>query len=661
MLDTLTGHLSMRRMLLVLDNLEHLLTAGGDIGDLVATAHGVSVIATSREPLRLSAEREHPVAPLDETAALELFCDRAHAVIPEFSPDAATEEVCRRLDGLPLAIELAAARTKTLSVVALLDRLEQRLPLLTSRRRDVDGRQRTLRATIEWSYDLLDDVERRLFARLAIFAGGWRLDAAEQICDADLDVLQSLADKSLVRTEEGRFRMLETIREYALERLNESGELEQLRARHADHFVQFGLRAEPELTGADQHIWLARLAGDYENLRAALEWCVESRPYDGLRLASALVVFWFNQSFYRDGLHWLEQVLAATDDDATTARAGALWGAGLLWALVGEAERAAPRLDGALALARRLDDPEIVARSLNVIGLLAFFQNDARRSRQLFEEAAETARAAGDKWGLADSLGTLGSIYPLQGEFDQAEAAGTEARAIGRQYSDLQGIRMANFGLALTAVMRGDLENARILSEEGLAICREIGDLWFVSYFLWILATAATAAGDVAIARAHAEESLKVAREIEGPLLVVCALDALAGVERAEGHNATARSHLLEAAELGRRAIVPGAYLASVLRGLGELALEAGELDAANAYFEESLERARAVEDAWGAARTQSARATLAEQRGEHDAAIALAQEALAIQQRMGDKLGVADTTQRIAAITSVSDDGGGT
>jgi predicted ATPase/class 3 adenylate cyclase len=650
----LVDHLRERELLLVLDNLEQVVQVGANLAALLAASPRLAILATSREPLRIRAEVTYPLKPLAEAPAVELFRQRAHMIEPEF--DATYErltELCERLERIPLAIELAAARVKVLSPDELLLRLDRRLPLLTAGARDAPTRQRTLRATIEWSYELLDEDERRLFMHLGVFVGGWTFDAAEQVCNADLDVLQSLADKSLIRSEDGRFRMLETIREFALERLEESDELERLRARHTEHFLRLGLRAEPELTGAQQHVWLERLAIDYENLRAALEWSTATRPADGLRLASALVLFWFNRSLYREGLHWLEEVLETSETQATAARAAALWGDGMLWALVGDAERAKPRLERGLALARELDEPAIVARTLEVIGLLAFFQNDARGARRLLEESAETARLAGDMWALADALGTLGSIYPLQGEFDLAEKVGAEARAIGRERGDRQGIRMANFGLALTAVMRGNLEDASTLSEQGLAICREIGDLWFVSYFLWILATTATVAGELRTARELAEESLKIARELEGPLLVVCALDALAAVDRAEGDAASARGHLLEAAELGRRTIVPDAYLASVLRGLAELAIAAGDLEAADDYLEESLARARSVDDVWGAARAQAWQATLAARRGEHDAAVSLAQEALATQDRIGDRLGAADTSDRIAAITS--------
>jgi predicted ATPase len=648
----LVDHLRERELLLVLDNLEQVVEVGPTLASLLAASPRLVILATSREPLRVRAEIEYPLKPLAEGPAVELFRNRAKTIDPEFEAlDEQLGELCERLDRIPLAIELAAARVKVLSADGLLARLDRRLPLLTGGARDAPARQQTLRATIEWSYELLDESERGLLMRLAVFVGGCTFESAEHICNADLDALQVLADKSLIRAEDGRVRMLETIREYAADRLEESGEREQLRARHAEHFLELGLRAEPELTRAQQHVWLERLAADQDNLRAALEWLATSRPADGLRLASALALFWFNRSLYRDGIHCLEQALASTEHDQTNARAGALWGAGLLSVLLGDAERGASRSEAALALARRLGDSAIVARALTVIGLLAFFQNDARRSRKLFEEAAEAARLAHDNWALADALGTLGSIYPLQGEFELAEAFGREARALGREYGDRQGIRMANFGLALTAVMRGDLGNARGLGEEGLAICRETGDLWFVSYFLWILARAAALSGDVTQARADAEESLKVARELEAPLLVVCALDALAGVELIEGNESAARALLMEAESLGRQAIVPDSYRASVLRGLGELAVAGGDLEDAAAYFEESLTRAGAVDDAWAAARAQASQATVAALRGDRDAALTLAQGALAVQERLGDRFGAADTTKRIAAI----------
>ncbi|MDP9285976.1 MAG: hypothetical protein M3P41_13635 [Actinomycetota bacterium] len=650
----LADYLRDRELLLVLDNLEQVINAAPGVGRLLESCPRLTVITTSREPLRLRVEHEYPLQPLAETSAVELFRQRAQAIAPAFDADfERLTELCRRLERIPLAIELAAARVKILSTDELLSRLERRLPLLTGGARDAPERQRTLRATIEWSYELLPEDERLLFGRLAVFAGGWTLHAAEAVCDAHLDVLQSLVDKSLARSEEDRFRMLETIREYALERLEDSNKADQLRRRHAAHFLALAERAEPELTGSDQPIWLERLAADYENLRDALEWYATSpgSASDGLQLAGALVLFWFIRGFYRDGLYWLERMLEASEGERTAARAGALWGAGLLHTLVGSEERAEPLLEQSLDLARGLGDKSRAARSLTVLGLLAFFRNDMRRACNLFEESAELAREADDGWCLADALGTLSSIYPLCGEVDVAETVGAEGLAIARRSGDRQGIRMALFGLALTAMRRGDLGAARALGEEGLALCRELGDLWFVSYFLWILATAATASGEHASARAHAEESLDVARELEVPLLLVCALDAMAAVARAEGADDTARTYLGDAEQIGRAATVPDSYLASVLRGLGELATAHGDLAAASLRFKESLSLARGVGDVWTAARAVASKALLAERRSELDQANALAREALALHLQIGDQLGVIESLERLASI----------
>ena len=651
----LADHVRARELMLVLDNLEQVVAVAPDLARLLEACPRLALLATSREPLRLRAEVEYPLRPLAEAAAVELFRQRARAVEPDFDTEySRLTELCERVERIPLAIELAAARVKILPADVLLARLDRRLPLLTGGARDAPARQRTLRATIEWSYELLDGEERRLFARLAVFAGGWTLAAAEEVCGADMDALQSLVDKNLVRAEEGRFGMLETIREYALEMFEESDEADELRSRHAEHYFALALRGEPELTGAEQHVWLERLASDYENLRATFEWysAAPGGAARGLRFASALVLFWFNRSLYRDGLHWLEQMLEANPDDDSVARAGALWGAGLLWALVGDADRAARRLETALALARRLGDDTNTGRSLEVLGLLAFFRNEIRDARRLLEEGAEVARKADDRWVLADALGTLSSIYPLQAEFDRAEDVGSEAGAIARKVGDRQGIRMANFGLALTAARRGRLSTARSLSEEGLAICREIGDRWFVSYFLWILASSAAESGDIVAARAYAEESLTIARELEGPLLIVCALDAIAAVARAEGDDEAAQRYLGEAVEIGRTTIVPHSYVASALRALGELAAARGELAEADACFEESLALARGVDDPWAAARAIASQATLAEHRSEHVRANALAREALAVQLQIGDELGAVETLERLAAIT---------
>ena len=362
-------------------------------------------------------------------------------------------------------------------------------------------------------------------------------------------------------------------------------------------------------TGANQHVWLETLAAEHENLRAALD------RYDGeaesLRFAAALVLFWFIRGFYREALQRLEHTLAAREGERSRPRAVALWGAGFLYSLFGDEERALPLLEESLALARELGDESSVARCLDILGLYAFFANEPQRARELLEESVVLARRSGDNWCLADALGTLGSIYPLQGEAELADSVASEGLAIARRFGDRQGMRMSLFGLALAAARRGELEAARARAEEGLAISREIGDGWFISYFLWILAGVELDSGNPRAARADAEESLQLARELAAPLLLVCALRALAAVHRAERDYEGARTHLLEAEEIGRGAVLPHSYLASVQRGLGELAAARGDGMEARRRLEEALRLAEGVGDSWEAERVHEALARL--------------------------------------------------
>ncbi|MDP9243864.1 MAG: tetratricopeptide repeat protein [Chloroflexota bacterium] len=668
---TLAEHLHTKRLLLVLDNLEQLLPAGASgIAELLSAAADLNLLVTSRAPLRVRGEREFPVPPLAAGAsdrleaepppAVALFVDRARAIKPNLEVTSESgpliAAICQRLDGLPLAIELAAARLRLFTTAQLHERLTERLPLLTGGARDLPERQQTLRAAIEWSYELLSSRERRLFVFLAVFVGGFGLDAAEAVCEADVDTLQSLVDKSLLQADGDRFRMLETLREFASRSLETSNELEQLRRRHAEYYLALAERAEPELTGADQPVWLERLAVEYGNLRVALEWCAATpaSAVHGLRLAAALVFFWYVRGPYPEGLNWLERMLEVAQGEPPESKVGSLWGAGLLWALVGDSARALPLLEQSLGLARSLGDHSRVARSLNVLGLLAFFRNDYAGARELLEESVDKARRAGDIWCLTDALGTLGSIYPLQGKFELAERAASEALMIARRNADRQGIRMALFGLALAGARRGDLAAARRLGEEGLSVCREIGDRWFVSYFLWILATVATASGDYATARNHADESLAVARETEGPLLLVCSLEASAAVARAEGDAEGAGQQLTEAEVIGRGGSVPHSYVVTVLRSLGELAAAHDDIADATVRFEEGLSLAREVGDRWSAARSLSCLAALAEQRHDVERSKTLAGDALTLELEIGDQLGIAEVLERLASIALV-------
>ena len=603
--DELDAQLRDRRSLLILDNFEQLVAAAHRVARLLESCPGIACVVTSREALHLRGERDFQLEPLAEDASIELFRDRARAVSPLSDADNdLLVRLCERLDHMPLAIELAAARTRVLDASQLFERLDQRLPLLTGGPRDAPERQRTLRSTIEWSHDLLAEPEKQLFARLGVFVGGWSLEAAEGVGEADLDTLQALADKSLISFDHGRFRMLETIREFAVERLEASNDADKIRGRHARLFSDLAARAEPQLISPEQHTWLDRIEIDYDNLRGAFESLAGTDVEQAVSLAGNLTFFWYIRGRYASGIEWLERAVALSEGRRSLVRAQAAWGLGFLYAIVGDGERASALLLESLELAREGDNASMIARSLDVLALLAFFQNDLSRARATFEEAIGYARAADDRWCLADCLGTVSSIYPLIGEFDGAMGAGTEALNIARREDDRQGIRMALFGLALAQFRLGHLEPARTMAEEGLVICREIGDQFFASYFMWILALLETDAGNIDNARVHAEETLRIAEELGVPLLLVCALEASAGVVRAEGDLDHAWQLLTRADDITASGMVPSSYGATVARALGELAAARGERRASREHLERSLSIAEGVGDRWGVDRS---------------------------------------------------------
>lgn len=597
--DELEMHLRDRRSLLILDNFEQLMAAAERVARLLGSCPRIACVVTSRQALHVRGEHDFPLGPLSEDASIALFRDRAVSTTSSADHDLLVR-LCDRLDRIPLAIELAAARTSVLDASQLLDRLDQRLPLLTGGPRDAPQRQRTLRSTIEWSHDLLDGSEQHLFARLGAFVGGWSLDAAEEVAEADLDTLQALTDKSLISSNRGRFRMLETIREFAVERLQASSDAVEIRGRHARHFSDLAARAEPCFIGPEQHAWFDRIEVDYDNLREAFEWLSGTDADRAVALACDLTIYWYIRGGYASGIDWLESALALSEGSRSRVRARAAWGLGFLCAIVGNGERASALLLESLELAREHDDASMIARSLDALAILAFFQNDLSRARATYEEAIGYARAADDRWCLADCLGTASSIYPLVGEFDRAVEAGSEALEIARREDDRQGIRMALFGLALAQVRLGHLEPARTLAEEGLAVCREIGDRFFTSYFLWILALVETEAGSIPRARVYAEEALLVAEELQVPLLLVCALEASAGVAGADGDGDLAGELLTRADDITRSGMVPASYGATVARALGTLAATRGDGPSSRAHLERSIAIAQSVGDRWG-------------------------------------------------------------
>lgn len=529
---TLVDHLRGKRLLLLLDNCEHLVDACGRTADeLLRSCPHVRILATSRQVLGIAGETVWVVPPLslpdpalplsegfDRSEAVRLFIDRACAVLPTFclSDDNARPiaDIVRRVDGIPLAIELAAARVRSLSPEEIAVRLEQRFAILTGGSRAALPRQRTLRALVDWSYDLLEPDERTLFDRLSVFAGGWDLEAAEVVCSEEplafsaiLDLLSQLVDKSLVVAEAGPggamgYRMLETLREYGRERLAESSNAEAVRRRHAEHFVAVAERGERELTGPRQSEWLQRLERVHDDLRAALQWAVRSGEAElGWRLGGGLYRFWSRHGYFTEGWARLESVLsreaAAATESGRSARAKALHGAATLAVQRGDLATARRLFEESLEIKRELGDPSAIAATLNNLGVVARYARDHTRARLLNEEALALYRQLGDKWAMGNVLNNLG----------------TAAR-------DLD-----------------DLAGARTYLEESLALRRELGDTWGIANVLENLGHIALDLGDHATARSRYTESLTIARQLGEKRAMAFLLEDFGALAAAQGDS----------------------------------------------------------------------------------------------------------------------------
>jgi predicted ATPase len=539
MLEGLEAYLKARQLLLVLDNFEQVAEAAPVVAELLMTAPGVKLLVSSRVPLHVRGEKEVAVSPLhlpdlqhlppaaslSRYEAVRLFTERATDVNADFelSEDSAyaVAHVCTRLDGLPLAIELAAARVKVLSPEAILARLESRLELLTIGPRDLPARQRTLRSAIEWSYDLLDENEKMLFSRLGIFQGGRSLEAIEAVCNPEgmmpqmtgmsvLDGVSSLVDKGLLRPEEGtggdpRFVMLETIHEFAREKLRESGKAEELARRHALYFMRLAEEAEPYLTGKQQLKWLNRLDDERDNIRAALRW---ARSDDGsgdifgvevgLRLCGAIWRFWSVRGYFSEGREQLRTLLAdprASADELRAYKAKALNGMSKLAFRQGDTAFAHALDEESLAIHRELGDRPGIALTLLHLGNLTIRQGDLDSARRLYEESLAVYRELEDRWGIGASLGNLGIVAFLHGDYTSARMQYEEALANDREEGNANGMAFGQLNLGNLALKQGDFASAHANFRESLLLLAELEDRWAIAVGL-------AALGEVAVGHA---------------------------------------------------------------------------------------------------------------------------------------------------------------
>ena len=499
--DTLPAAIGDKRLLLLLDNFEHLLDAASVVAEAVGVCPRLTVLVTSREPLHVDGEWEVAVDPLQEREAVELFVQRAAAVRSDVAPNGEVAEICRRLDCLPLAVELAAARAKALSLPVLLERLDQRLPLLAAGSRSAPERQRTLRATIAWSHDLLMPTEQALFARLAVFVGGCKLEAAEEVCGADVDSIASLVDKSLLRRTGDRYWMLETIREFAAGQLDKLPDREKLRDAHVAWYTVLGERAAPELHRREGREWLDRLEAEHANLRAALEHLVACRNGRGaLRLVASIWHYWTVRGHWTEGRQLLAATLAVGADGDPQHLIEALWGAAILAIWQGEpdeGERCATRM---LELAEQNGLQRGEAIGLHVLAIAAHEHGDLDKARPLYEQSLKPARTVDDAWFLSVATNNLGTLHSREGDYARAAELFEESLAIGEALGDLERRARQLNNLGSVKYELGDKDAALHLYRRALAAAVEIGAVITQSQALSGIAVCEAEAGNAVVA-----------------------------------------------------------------------------------------------------------------------------------------------------------------
>jgi predicted ATPase/DNA-binding XRE family transcriptional regulator len=580
--DLLKEAFSNSRVLLVLDNFEQVIPAGSLVGDLIATCPLLKVLVTSRMPLRLRGEQEIPVPPLampdpmsqspladlERSPAITLFVQRAQAADPHFSFDAETApsviEACRRLDGLPLAIELAAARVKLLSPQVLVSLMERRLALLTGGPMDAPERQRAMTAAVAWSHDLLSGDTQLLFRRLAVFAGGFTLEAVEAVCAEGLpqvfDQLSELADHSLIQRDDHlngspHFRMQEVVREFARERLEESGESLTIRNAHAAYYLDFTERANVGLTGPQQGAWLARLIADESNFTTALEFAIEQQDAESaLRICGNLWQFWARRGHLGEGRMWMERALAIANTAPLLSRTRALRFLGNLAIDLADFPNAQTLFEASRDVSAELEDEEGFTISRNGLALVAWYRGNYDEARALQESILAVWRARGELRREAITLHNLGNIAIAVGRSEDARALHLEALSIQQSIGDAGGIAYSTLSLAQAACFAGELVVAQSMFEQSLVQFEDVGDELGVAYARYFLGYVAILRHEDFRAGEHFAEALALRREFGDRRGVVECIEGIASVALAVG-AAEQAAKLFSAASAARIAL----------------------------------------------------------------------------------------------------------
>ena len=594
----LVNYLSDKTLLLVLDNMEHLVAGARLLSDIMARAPAVKLLVTSRERLNLRGEwgldlQGLPIEEIDK-GAVQLFAQRAQMMQSDFtlSDDtrSAIVRICQLVDGMPLGIELAAAWVQMLTCREIADSIANNLAFLTASTRDLPERQQSLRAVFEHSWELLSPELQRVFGALSVFRGGFQPDAALEVCGATLPMLLIFTNKSMLyRNSQGRYEIHELLRQYALEKLQESGESGAVFAGHLLFYVKLAEAAGPQIQSGQQVPWLARLEAENDNLRTALDWSITSQvPEVGLRLGAALWFFWHIRHYIREGLEWLDKLLALAPDAPPMVRSKALFAAGWLAQNNRELRRAEDLAEASLQLARQIGDKRSIAYPLSTVAWLNYFTGEYGRATTFGEESLALFREVNDSWGIVHVLNILGFIAESQADYPRAEMLQREGMIIARAAGDSDGLAWSTYLLGRSMAERSENDEAIVLFTQSLEIYRELGNNWGIALIKYSLAESTVALGDLARAGSLAEESVRVLQEMSDFWAIGGPLSCLGLVAYREGDLARASKFLEESLYYFRK-YGDRRGVALALNRLGCVASRQGQAEYAADLFKESL------------------------------------------------------------------------
>ncbi|MBK6774067.1 MAG: tetratricopeptide repeat protein [Ignavibacteria bacterium] len=612
--ETLKEYLADKNVLIILDNCEHLIHNCAELTEkLLSSCSGLKIIATSREALNCSGEQTYSIPPLTnpdlnskvspeqliQYESVRLFIERALSVNPNFRVNndnaRALAEICSRLDGIPLAIELAAARIKVLSVEKIYERLSDRFNLLTSGKRTSLPRQQTLKAMIDWSYDLLTENEKNLWSRVSAFTGGWTLEAAEEICsdetiskDVIFDLMNQLTEKSIIIYDvtKDRYRILESMKQYGIEKLSDENEIF---IKHLNYFLELSIKAEPELKNKKTILWLNKIESDYNNIISAIEWSVNNGNIEkGAVISNTLGRYWNREGLYSTGISLIEIILESSGTLSKLSKGNMLYWIGSCKMSVGDYEQSKKYLEESLEIYKETGDKNGIALSVQCLGTVADSQGDYEPARKYFEECLTIKKEIGDKSGTASSILSLGNVASNQGEFEQAKKYYKESLEIFKEIGSKYGIALSITNLGILALYQGDNEQAKKYLEESLTKLKEIGNKKGMAHSIENLGNVASNQGEYDQAKSYYEESLDIRKEIGDKNGIAESILSLGLIAFNLGCSEQAKNYFEESLDI-RKKIGDKYGIAESINKLGSFTFNQGDYEQSKKYYEESL------------------------------------------------------------------------